>query len=136
MSAYWNALEGTIIENKVSKAANNALMIGNPQDVAMQIVERFHPQDRIMAWFDFNFNHNSQRVCRNMTAYMQEVAPLVEKLLEAKMSLNHDKNSVVSPGRPGARLFPDSPLGEDVDGIPSGREVEWVPLVDYREEMV
>ena len=48
------------------------------------------------------------------------------------MSLNHDKNSVVSPGRPGARLFPDSPLGEDVDGIPSGREVEWVPLVDYR----
>ena len=82
LSAYWNALEGTIDPNKVSKAANNAL-IGNPQDIAMQIVERFHPQDRIMAWFDF-FNHNSQRVCRNMTAYMQEVAPLVEKLLEAK----------------------------------------------------
>ncbi len=52
------------------------------------------------------------------------------------MSLNHDKNSVVSPGRPGARLFPDSPLGEDVDGIPSGREVEWVPLVDYRRNGV
>ena len=82
LSAYWNALEGTIDPNKVSKAANNAL-IGNPKDIAMQIVERFHPQDRIMAWFDF-FNHDSQRVCRNMTAYMQEVAPLVEKLLEAK----------------------------------------------------
>ena len=52
------------------------------------------------------------------------------------MSLNHDKNSVVSPGRPGARLFPDSPLGEDIDGIPTGREVEWVPLVDYRRNGV
>jgi hypothetical protein len=33
-----------------------------------------------MAWFDF-FNHDSERVCRNMTAYMQRVVPLVETLL-------------------------------------------------------
>ena len=77
--AYWNALEGTIDPNKVSNAANNAL-IGNVEEIAQQIVERFHPDDRIMAWFDF-FNHDSARVCRNMTAYMQKVAPRVEALL-------------------------------------------------------
>ena len=81
LSAYWSALEGTIDPNKVNKAANNAL-IGNPEEIAKQIVERFHPEDRIMAWFDF-FNHDSDRVCRNMTAYMEQVVPLVEKMLEA-----------------------------------------------------
>ena len=53
------------------------------EDVAKQMVERFHPDDRIMAWFDF-FNHDSDRVCRNMTAYMERVVPLVESMLEAK----------------------------------------------------
>jgi len=80
LGAYWNALEGTIDPSKVANASNNAL-IGNPQDIAEQMVERFHPQDRIMAWFDF-FNHDSDRVCRNMTAYMEQVVPLVEKYLE------------------------------------------------------
>ena len=79
LSAYWNALEGTIDPEKVNRAANNAL-IGNVEEVAAQMVERFHPEDRIMAWFDF-FNHDSDRVCRNMTAYMQRVVPLVEDLL-------------------------------------------------------
>ena len=81
LQAYWNALEGTIDPDKVSKAANNAL-IGNPFEVAEQIVDRFHPEDTIMAWFDF-FNHDSERVCRNMTAYMTKVVPLVEQMLEA-----------------------------------------------------
>lgn len=82
LQAYWNALEGTIDPDKVSKAANNAL-IGNPLEIAEQIVDRFHAQDTIMAWFDF-FNHDSDRVCRNMTAYMDKVVPLVEKMLEGK----------------------------------------------------
>ena len=81
LQAYWNALEGTIDPDKVSKAANNAL-IGNPTEIAEQIVDRFHSQDTIMAWFDF-FNHDSDRVCRNMTAYMKKVVPLVEEMLEA-----------------------------------------------------
>ena len=80
LGAYWNALEGTIDPDKVSRAANNAL-IGNVEEVARQMVDRFHPEDRIMAWFDF-FNHDSDRVCRNMTAYMQQVVPLVESMLE------------------------------------------------------
>ena len=79
LGAYWNALEGTIDPDKVTKAANNAL-IGNVDEVVAQMVERFHPEDRIMAWFDF-FNHDSDRVCRNMTAYMEQVVPLVEQLL-------------------------------------------------------
>ena len=80
LGAYWNALEGTIDPDKVNRAADNAL-IGNVDEVARQMVERFHPEDRIMAWFDF-FNHDSDRVCRNMTAYMQQVVPLVESMLE------------------------------------------------------
>ena len=79
LGAYWNALEGTIDPDKVTKAANNAL-IGNVDEVVAQMVERFHPEDRIMAWFDF-FNHDSDRVCRNMTAYMEQVVPRVEQLL-------------------------------------------------------
>ncbi|MFO1533803.1 MAG: hypothetical protein ABR562_08980, partial [Thermoplasmatota archaeon] len=43
-------------------------------DVAKQLAERFHPEDRLMLWFDF-FNHDSQRVVRNMEAFMQKVAP-------------------------------------------------------------
>jgi len=80
LGAYWNALEGTIDPDKVSRSADNAL-IGNVEEVACQMVERFHPEDRIMAWFDF-FNHDSDRVCRNMTAYMEQVVPQVETMLK------------------------------------------------------
>ena len=80
LGAYWNALEGTIDPSKVQNAAQNAL-IGNVEDVAQQLVERFHPDDRVMAWFDF-FNHDSARVCRNMRAYMEKVAPRAEELLK------------------------------------------------------
>jgi alkanesulfonate monooxygenase SsuD/methylene tetrahydromethanopterin reductase-like flavin-dependent oxidoreductase (luciferase family) len=80
LGAYWNALEGTIDPTKVQNAAQNAL-IGNVEDVAQQLVERFHPQDRVMAWFDF-FNHDSDRVCRNMRTYMEKVVPRVEELLK------------------------------------------------------
>jgi hypothetical protein len=44
------------------------------------MLERFHPEDRIMAWFDF-FNHDNERVKRNMRAYMEGVVPLVERAL-------------------------------------------------------
>ena len=78
LSAYWSALQGTIDPNKLEKAANNAL-IGNPSEVAQQIVERFHPEDRLMLWFDF-FNHNSAHVIEMMTVFMNQVSPLVERL--------------------------------------------------------
>lgn len=44
--------------------------------------------------------------------------------------------SAVAPGRPGAEIYPSNPLGESIDGVPTGREVEWEPLVDYRRNGV
>jgi len=54
----------------------------------------------------------------------------------AKKQLRHDDHSAVSPGRPGSGVFPDSPLGECIEGIPTGRDVEWEPLLDYRRNGV
>ena len=77
LGAYWTALEGTLDPAKVARAANNAV-IGNAQDVAAQIRERFHPDDRLMLWFDF-FNHDADRVIANMTAFQDKVVPLLEE---------------------------------------------------------
>lgn len=79
LGSYWKALQGTLDPKKVERAADNAL-IGNSEEVAKQMVERFHPDDRIMTWFDF-FNHDSERVCRNMRAFIEKVAPRVRQLL-------------------------------------------------------
>src|SRR5690606_38423331 len=67
LSAYWKALEGTLDPKKVEGASNNAL-VGNAKEVADQIVERFHPEDRLMLWFDF-FNHDTNRIISNMKAF-------------------------------------------------------------------
>ena len=75
LSSYWAALEGTLDPAKVAKASNNAV-IGNATDVATQIRERFHPDDRLMLWFDF-FRHDSARICRDMSAFMDKVVPLI-----------------------------------------------------------
>lgn len=37
---------------------------------------------------------------------------------------------------PGARMYPRTPVGETLPGIPTGRDVEWEPLVDYRRNGV
>ena len=44
--------------------------------------------------------------------------------------------SSTSGSRPGSSIYPSSPLGEQVKGIPTGRDVEWQPLVDYRRNGV
>ncbi len=43
-----------------------------------------------------------------------------------------DQPSSVSPGRPGSAIFPTNPLGEQHEGIATGRDVDWEPLVDVR----
>ncbi len=78
LSAYWNALEGTLDPAKVEHAADNAV-IGNADDVAKQLAERYHPDDRLMLWFDF-FNHDCARVVRNMEAFQERVVPKLEVL--------------------------------------------------------
>ena len=77
LGAYWTALEGTLDPAKVEKAADNAL-VGNVEDVTQQIGERFHHDDRLMLWFDF-FNHDCDRVIRNMECFMRDVVPLIEE---------------------------------------------------------
>jgi hypothetical protein len=76
LSAYWTALEGTIDPRKLEQAADNAL-IGNAEEVAARAVQRFHPDDRLMLWFDF-FNHDCDRVIANMEAWMTQVRPRIE----------------------------------------------------------
>ena len=75
LNTYWSALEGTIDPSKVERATDNAV-IGNVQEVAEQIIERFNENDKLMCWFDF-FNHDNLRVQRNMKAFMEEVVPIV-----------------------------------------------------------
>jgi alkanesulfonate monooxygenase SsuD/methylene tetrahydromethanopterin reductase-like flavin-dependent oxidoreductase (luciferase family) len=79
LGAYWQAIEGTLDPKKVAGAADNSL-VGCAEEVAEQIVKRFHPQDRLMLWFDF-FNHDSKRVIENMEAFQNKVVPLVNKEL-------------------------------------------------------
>ena len=69
---YWKALEGTLDPAKVERATNNAL-VGDAEAIIGQMKERFHPEDRLMLWFDFN-NHDNERVKRNMRAFMEKVA--------------------------------------------------------------
>jgi hypothetical protein len=76
LTNYWRALEGTLDEEKVRRATNNAL-IGDAALIVQQMRERFHPEDRLMLWFDFN-NHDSKRVMRNMSDFMERVAPQFE----------------------------------------------------------
>ncbi len=79
LSAYWKAMEGTLDPKKVAEATDNAV-VGNASEVAEQLRARFHPDDRLMLWFDF-FNHDSARIIRNQEAFMAEVVPQVEEAL-------------------------------------------------------
>ncbi len=74
LSNYWKALEGTLDEAKVQRATNNAL-VGDAAAILEQMKQRFHPEDRLMLWFDFN-NHDSARVMRNMRSFMGAVSCL------------------------------------------------------------
>ena len=47
----------------------------------------------------------------------------------------HPRSSV-APGRPGSGVYPTTPLGEKHEGIATGRDVEWEPLVDFRRNEV
>jgi len=76
LSNYWRALEGTLDREKVRRATSNAL-VGDAEAIAKQAKQRFHPEDRLMLWFDFN-NHDSKRVMRNMHDFMTRVAPALQ----------------------------------------------------------
>ena len=75
MIAYWNAMEGTVDEEKVRKGMSNAVY-GCPATVAAQLQERFHPEDRLMTWFDFNAR-DLDVVTRRMRDFALHVRPLL-----------------------------------------------------------
>jgi L-asparaginase len=54
----------------------------------------------------------------------------------AKPAATTTQPSAVAGDRPGSAVYPRSPLGEAAPGIPTGRDVEWEPLVDYRRNGV
>lgn len=73
METYWKAIEGTLDPEKVRNAVDNAL-VGDSAAIADEAAKRFHRDDRLMLWFDFN-NHDNDDVCRSMRAFFEEVAP-------------------------------------------------------------
>lgn len=75
ISNYWHAIEGTLDPRKISEAVENAVY-GNPKDVAEQLRAKYHADDRLMLWFDFN-NHDSRAVQASMEAFWQKVRPLL-----------------------------------------------------------
>lgn len=73
MENYWRAIEGTLDPEKVRNAVNNAL-VGDAEMIRDEMKKRFHPDDRLMLWFDFN-NHDNEDVCRSMKLFFEKVAP-------------------------------------------------------------
>ncbi len=72
---YWHAVEGTLDPRKVSEAVENAVY-GNPTDVAEQLRSKYHADDRLMLWFDFN-NHDNRAVKASMEAFWRKTRPLL-----------------------------------------------------------
>ena len=74
MLAYWRAMEGTVDPAKVAQAVDNAL-VGSASEIREQLAARFHRDDRLMLWFDFN-NHDNAAVKSSMRAFMNAVADI------------------------------------------------------------
>jgi alkanesulfonate monooxygenase SsuD/methylene tetrahydromethanopterin reductase-like flavin-dependent oxidoreductase (luciferase family) len=73
MENYWRAIEGTLDQEKVRNAVDNAL-VGDASEIQAEMEKRFHKEDRLMLWFDFN-NHDNEAVKKSMKTFMEKVAP-------------------------------------------------------------
>lgn len=70
---YWKAMEKTLDPAKVESAVSNTIA-GNASEVAAQIKAKYHPEDRLMLWFDFN-NHDNEAVKASMRVFTEQVIP-------------------------------------------------------------
>jgi alkanesulfonate monooxygenase SsuD/methylene tetrahydromethanopterin reductase-like flavin-dependent oxidoreductase (luciferase family) len=70
---YWKAMEKTLDPAKVESAVSNTIA-GNAAEVTELIKAKYHPEDRLMLWFDFN-NHDNEAVKASMRIFMEQVAP-------------------------------------------------------------
>ncbi len=75
-ATYWKAMEGTLDSRKVEQAVSNTLA-GNANDLAAQIRAKYHKDDRLMLWFDFN-NHDNEFIKNSMADFKNKVVPLLE----------------------------------------------------------
>lgn len=75
-ATYWKAMEGTIDSRKVEQAVSNTLA-GDADELARQIKAKYHKDDRLMLWFDFN-NHDNEFIKKSMTEFKKKVVPLLE----------------------------------------------------------
>lgn len=75
LDAYWRAMDGTIDPAKVASSSNNAV-VGDAEEVAEQIAQRFHPEDTLMLWFDF-FVESGEQVTTAMRQFKDQVAPVL-----------------------------------------------------------
>ncbi len=72
---YWRAMEGTLDLQKIAEAVENAVY-GNPEDVARQLAAKYHADDRLMLWFDFN-NHDNRAIKSSMDAFWNQTRPML-----------------------------------------------------------
>lgn len=70
---YWKAMEGTLDPVKVAAAVENT-MAGSPEYLVSLLKEKYHPEDKLMLWFDFN-NHDNENVKKSMSVFMEKIAP-------------------------------------------------------------
>ena len=70
---YWKAMEGTLDQKKVDQAVANTLA-GDVKTLTELIRAKYHPEDRLMLWFDFN-SHDNEAIKTSMITFMEEVAP-------------------------------------------------------------
>lgn len=82
LRGYWMAMEGTIDPQRLAQSASNAV-IGNPDDVAEQLCERFDRDDRLMLWFDF-FRPSGDAVLKEMAVFADRVRPIVLDRLDQR----------------------------------------------------
>ena len=70
---YWDAMEGTIDDQKVKNAVSNTIA-GNPEEILTLLKSKYHKDDRLLTWFDFN-NHDNEDVKKSMKIFIEKIAP-------------------------------------------------------------
>lgn len=68
---YWKAMEGTLDPKKVEQAVGNTIA-GNIYEVKELIQKKYHKDDRLMLWFDFN-NHDNDGIKKSMRSFFEKV---------------------------------------------------------------
>ncbi len=72
---YWTAMEKTLDPEKVKKAVSNTVA-GNPAQVLELLKLKYHRDDQLMLWFDFNL-HDNEEIRKSMICFENKIAPFL-----------------------------------------------------------